>query len=231
MKKVLIIEDEQCIAELERDYLEVAGFETDIETDGRIGLQRALQGNYNIIILDLMLPEIDGFEVCRTIRKNIDIPIIIVSAKNEDIDKIRGLGLGADDYMTKPFSPAELVARIKSHIARYNRLVNQRTIAPNEEIKIKNMLINKKSRRVFLNGKEVQLTTKEFDLLLFLVENPERVFSKEQIFEKIWGMENLGDLTTVAVHIRKIREKIEEDTNKPEYIETVWGAGYRLSIS
>lgn len=229
MKKVLIIEDEQCIAELERDYLEIDGFKTDIEMDGRVGLQRALQGNYAVIILDLMLPEIDGFEICRILRKKIDVPIIIVSAKKEDIDKIRGLGLGADDYMTKPFSPAELVARIKSHIARYNRLVDQKIVDIDEEIKIKGLVINKRSRRVFLNGKEVQLTTKEFELLIFLAENPERVFSKEQLFEKIWGMEKLGEITTVAVHIRKIREKIEEDTTNPEYIETVWGAGYRLS--
>jgi DNA-binding response OmpR family regulator len=232
MKKVLIIEDDQCIAELERDYLEIDGFETDIELNGRTGLQRALQGNYAIIILDVMLPEIDGFEICRTIRNRSNIPIIIVSAKKEDIDKIRGLGLGADDYMTKPFSPAELVARIKSHLARYNRLVDQKIVnhLP-EEIKIKGLVINKSSRRVYLNGQEIQFTTKEFDLLVFLAENPDRVFSKEHIFEKIWGVDNVGEIATVAVHIRRIREKIEEDTSNPDYIETIWGTGYRFNIS
>ncbi len=229
MKKVLIIEDEQCIAELERDYLEIDGFEADIELNGRAGLQRALQGNYAIIILDVMLPEIDGFEICRTIRSRSNVPIIIVSAKKEDIDKIRGLGLGADDYMTKPFSPAELVARIKSHLARYNRLFDQKVVDRNEELKIKGLVINKRSRRVHLNGREIQFTTKEFDLLVFLAENPDRVFSKVQIFEKIWGVDNLGEIATVAVHIRRIREKIESDTSNPEYIETIWGTGYRLN--
>jgi len=229
MKKVLIIEDEQCIAELERDYLEIDGFEADIEINGRAGLQRALQGNYDIIILDVMLPEIDGFEICRTIRNRSNVPIIIVSARKEDIDKIRGLGLGADDYMTKPFSPAELVARIKSHLARYNRLVDQKVVDGNEELKIKGLVINKRSRRVHLNGREIQFTTKEFDLLVFLAENPDRVFSKVQIFEKIWGVDNLGEIATVAVHIRRIREKIESDTSNPEYIETIWGTGYRLN--
>ncbi|TEB05469.1 Transcriptional regulatory protein SrrA [Pelotomaculum schinkii] len=231
MKKVLIIEDDQCIAELERDYLEIDGFETDIELNGRTGLQRALQGNYAIIILDVMLPEIDGFEICRTIRNRSNVPIIIVSAKKEDIDKIRGLGLGADDYMTKPFSPAELVARIKSHLARYNRLVDQKVVNRPEEIKIKGLVINKSSRRVHLNGQEIPFTAKEFDLLVFLAENPDRVFSKEHIFEKIWGVDNVGEIATVAVHIRRIREKIEEDTSNPDYIETIWGTGYRFNIS
>ncbi|NLI11650.1 response regulator transcription factor [Pelotomaculum propionicicum] len=229
MKKVLIIEDEQSIAELERDYLEIDGFETDIELNGRTGLQRALQGDYAIIILDVMLPEIDGFEICRTIRGRSNVPIIFVSAKKEDIDKIRGLGLGADDYMTKPFSPAELVARIKSHLARYNRLVDHKTFDHNEELKIKGLVINKRSRRVYLNGREIQFTAKEFDLLVFLAENPDRVFSKEQIFERIWGVDTLGEIATVSVHIRRIREKIESDTSNPEYIETIWGRGYRFN--
>ncbi|OPY58728.1 MAG: Transcriptional regulatory protein WalR [Pelotomaculum sp. PtaU1.Bin065] len=178
-----------------------------------------------------MLPEVDGFEICRTIRDRINIPIIIVSAKKEDIDKIRGLGLGADDYMTKPFSPAELVARVKSHLARYNRLVNQTVADRPEELKIKGLAINKSSRRVYLDGLEIQFTTKEFDLLVFLAENPDRVLSKEQIFEKIWGFDNLGEIATVAVHIRRVREKIEKDPSNPEYIETIWGTGYRFNIS
>lgn len=229
MKKVLIIEDELSIAELERDYLEIEGFEVGIELNGQTGLQRALQGNYAVIILDVMLPDADGFEICKTIRNKSNALIIFVSAKKEDIDKIRGLGLGADDYMTKPFNPAELVARIKSHQARYNRLVGQKT-SHYEELKIKGLVINKSSRRVYLNGQEIILTNKEFDLLVFLAENPERVLSKDHIFEKIWGMDNVGEISTVAVHIRRLREKIEQDTSNPEYIETVWGVGYRLKI-
>jgi len=231
MKKILIIEDELSIAELERDYLEIEGFEVDIELNGRTGLQRALQGNYAVIILDIMLPEADGFEICRTIRNKNNVLIIFVSARKEDIDKIRGLGLGADDYMTKPFNPSELVARIKSHLARYNRLVTRKTSEHYEELKIKGLVINKSSRRVYLNGHEIVLTNKEFDLLVFLAGNPERVLSKEHIFEKIWGMDSLGEITTIAVHIRRLREKIEEDTSNPKYIETVWGVGYRFKNS
>jgi len=231
MKKVLIIEDELSIAELERDYLEIDGFASDIEQNGRIGLQRAIQGNYVTVILDIMLPDIDGFEICRSLRSKSNVPIIIVSAKKEDIDKIRGLGLGADDYMTKPFSPAELVARVKSLLARYNRIISQNATDNHEELKIKGLVINKRSRRVYLNGREIQFTTKEFELLSFLAENPDRVLSKETIFEKIWGIVNFGEISTVAVHIRKIRERIEEDTSNPEYIETVWGAGYRFNAN
>lgn len=227
MKRVLIIEDEKSIAELERDYLEINDFSVEIEHRGDLGLKRALEENFNLIVIDLMLPRIDGFEICREIRSRMDIPIIIVSAKKEDIDKVRGLGLGADDYITKPFSPSELVARVKAHLSRYERLVSSNGNQA-ELIKAKGLIIDKTSRRVFINDKEVVLTTKEFDLLAFLAINPDRVFSKEELFEKIWGADSFGDIATVTVHIRKIREKIESDSSNPQYIETIWGAGYRF---
>lgn len=227
MKKILIIEDDQSIAELERDYLEMNNFSVIIEQRGDMGLNLALQGDFNLIVLDLMLPRINGFEVCKEIRKVKDIPIIIVSARKEDMDKIKGLGLGADDYITKPFSPGELVARIKAHLARYDRLVAHNDYK-NEEIKIRGLSVDKASRRVFVDDREVIFTAKEFDLLTFLISNPDRVFSKDELFDRIWDMESFGDIATVTVHIRKIREKIEKDPSNPQYIETIWGAGYRF---
>ncbi len=229
MKKILIIEDESSIAELERDYLEINGFQVQMEYSGDTGLEQALHGDYDLIILDLMLPKVDGFEICRRIRTVRDIPILMVSTKKEDIDKIRGLGLGADDYIIKPFSPGELVARVKAHLSRYERLLGQRE-SKNEEIRIRGLLIDKTSRRVFVNNKEVIFTTKEFDLLTFLATNPNRVLSKEQLFENIWGMDSAGDISTVTVHIRKLREKIELDPSNPQYIDTIWGAGYRFKL-
>jgi len=229
MSKVLIIEDEASIAELERDYLEINGYSVHIEHSGDTGLREALSGDYDLIILDLMLPKVDGFEICRKIREEHNIPILMVSAKKEDIDKIRGLGLGADDYIIKPFSPGELVARVRAHLSRYERLLGQRE-PKNEEVRIRGLLIDKASRRVHVNGAEVVLTTKEFDLLAFLATNPNRVYSKEQLFEQIWGMDSMGDSATVTVHIRKIREKIELHPSKPQYIDTVWGAGYRFIL-
>ncbi|MGE5390017.1 MAG: response regulator transcription factor [Deltaproteobacteria bacterium] len=228
MKRILIVEDELSIAELERDYLQIEGFSVIIETDGNKGLQRCEADEFDLVILDLMLPGLDGFEVCRRLRKNSAVPIIMVSAKTEDMDKIRGLGLGADDYMTKPFSPLELVARVKAHIARFERLSGIRP-ENNDEIEIKGLLINRSSRRVFFNEREITLSSKEFDLLLFLASNPNRVLSKEQIYQNIWGEDALGDLSTVAVHIRKIREKIEPNPSEPQYLETVWGSGYRFT--
>lgn len=228
LKKILIIEDERSIAELERDYLEINGYEVDIECNGRTGLAKAKNNDYNLLILDLMLPDTDGFEICREVRKTQDIPIIMISAKKEDIDKIRGLGLGADDYITKPFSTAELVARVKAHLSRYERLSSKEE--KSEHIKIRGLDIDKVSRRVLINGKEVILTTKEFDLLTYLASNTNRVFTKDELFEKIWGMDSQGDLATVTVHIRKIREKIEEDPSNPQYIETIWGVGYRFEV-
>lgn len=229
MKRILIIEDEIAIAELEKDYLELSGFEVEVETAGDVGAERALNEDFNLIILDLMLPGMDGFEICRRIREEKNIPVIMVSAKKEDIDKIRGLGMGADDYITKPFSPSELVARVKAHLARYERLIGSGQKG-NEIIEIRGLKIDKTARRVFVNGEEKIFTTKEFDLLTFLAENPNHVFTKEELFRKIWDMESIGDIATVTVHIKKIREKIEYNTSKPQYIETIWGVGYRFKV-
>lgn len=229
MSKILIIEDEEAIADLEKDYLELSGFEVEIEERGDTGLTRAIKEEFNLIILDLMLPGVDGFEICKKIREEKNIPVIMVSAKKDDIDKIRGLGLGADDYMTKPFSPSELVARVKAHMARYERLVGS-GIQENEVIEIRGIKIDKTARRVWVNGEEKAFTSKEFDLLTFLAQNPNHVFTKEELFSKIWDMESIGDIATVTVHIKKIREKIEFNTAKPQYIETIWGVGYRFKV-
>lgn len=229
MSKILIIEDEDAIADLEKDYLELSGFEVEIEGDGLKGLEQSLNKDYDLIILDLMLPGMDGFEICKKIREKKNTPIIMVSAKKDDIDKIRGLGLGADDYMTKPFSPSELVARVKAHMARYERLIGS-NVQMNDIIEIRGIKIDKTARRVWVNGEETNFTTKEFDLLTFLAQNPNRVFTKEELFREIWDMESIGDIATVTVHIKKIREKIEYDTAKPQYIETIWGVGYRFKV-
>ena len=225
MSKILIIEDEEAIADLEKDYLELSGFEVEIENDGTKGLERALHEEFDLFILDLMLPGVDGFEICKKIRETKNTPILMVSAKKDDIDKIRGLGLGADDYVTKPFSPSELVARVKAHLARYERLIGS-NMPQNDIIEIRGIKIDKTARRVWVNGEEKQFTTKEFDLLTFLAENPNHVFTKEELFRKIWDMESIGDIATVTVHIKKI----EMNTNKPQYIETIWGVGYRFKL-
>ena len=229
MSKILIVEDEESIADLERDYLELSGFQVEIENTGDIGLKRAVNEDFDLVILDLMLPEVDGFEICKKIREVKNTSVIMVSAKKDDIDKIRGLGLGADDYMTKPFSPSELVARVKAHMARYNRLVGSHA-KENDVVEIRGIRIDKTARRVFLDGEEKTFTTKEFDLLTFLAENPNHVYTKEEIFREIWDMDSIGDIATVTVHIKKIREKIEADTSKPQYIETIWGVGYRFKV-
>ena len=229
MSKILIIEDDVAIAELEKDYLELSGFEVKIEESGDSGLQAALEKEVDLAVLDLMLPGIDGFEICKKIREQKNMPVIMVSAKKDDIDKIRGLGLGADDYMTKPFSPSELVARVKAHLSRYERLLGA-SQRENNVIEIRGIRIDKTDRRVFVNDEEKVFTTKEFDLLTFLAENPNRVFTKEELFQHIWDMESIGDIATVTVHIKKIREKIEANTSKPQYIETIWGVGYRFKV-
>jgi DNA-binding response OmpR family regulator len=228
-KRILIIEDEVSIAELQRDYLEISGYDVVIEKTGDKGLGRALKEDYDLIILDLMLPNIDGFEICRKVRDIKNTPILMVSARKEDIDKIRGLGLGADDYITKPFSPSELVARVAAHISRYERLVGSNE-KKSKTITVRNLVIDKDSRRVWVEGKEISFTGKEFDLLLFMAENPNRVFSRDELFDNIWRMDALGDVSTVTVHIKKIREKIELDSSKPQYIETIWGIGYRFKV-
>jgi len=229
MAKILIVEDEEAIANLEKDYLELNGFEVKMESDGTKGLKTAIEQDFDLYILDLMLPGVDGFDVCRRIREIKDTPIIMVSAKKEDIDKIRGLGLGADDYITKPFSPNELVARVKAHISRYERLTNAPQVN-NDIISIRGLRIDKTARCVWVDGEEKILTTKEFELLTFLAENPNHVFSKEELFRRIWNMDSIGDIATVTVHIKKIREKIEADKSNPQYIETIWGVGYRFKM-
>ena len=230
MSKILIVEDEIAIADLEKDYLELSGFTVDICNSGDEGLTTALSGDYDLVILDLMLPGMDGFEVCRRIREEKNIPILMVSAKKDDIDKIRGLGLGADDYMTKPFSPSELVARVKAHMARYERLVGTNLKPQNDIVEIRGIRIDKTARRVYIDGVEKNFTTKEFDLLTFLAENPNHVYTKEELFREIWDMDSIGDIATVTVHIKKIREKVETDSAKPQYIETIWGVGYRFKV-
>ena len=227
--RILIIEDETSIAELEKDYLELSGFEVELEEQGDVGLERALNEDFDLLILDLMLPGMDGFEICRRFRQSKNTPIIMISAKKDDIDKIRGLGLGADDYMTKPFSPSEMVARVKAHLARYERLIGSGS-PENEIIEIRGLKIDKTARRVWVNGEEKNFTTKEFDLLTFLAQNPNHVYTKEELFREIWDMDSIGDIATVTVHIKKIREKIEFNTAKPQYIETIWGVGYWFKV-
>ena len=229
MSRILIVEDEETIADLERDYLELSGFEVEVANDGETGLEKALTDQFDLVILDLMLPGVDGFEICREVRQKKNTPIIMVSAKKDDIDKIRGLGLGADDYMTKPFSPSELVARVKAHLARYERLIGS-NVQTNDIIEIRVLKIDTTARRVWVNGEEKAFTTKEFDLLTFLAGHPNHVYTKDELFSEIWDMESIGDIATVTVHIKKIREKIEYDTSKPQYIETIWGVGYRFKV-
>ena len=229
MSRILIIEDEEAISDLEKDYLELSDFQVHIENSGDTGLAAALAEEFDLVILDLMLPGMDGFDVCKKIREKKNIPILMVSAKKDDIDKIRGLGLGADDYMTKPFSPSELVARVKAHMARYDRLVGSAQKS-NDIVEIRGIKIDKTARRVWIDGEEKTFTTKEFDLLTFLAENPNHVYTKEELFREIWDMDSIGDIATVTVHIKKIREKIEFDTSKPQYIETIWGVGYRFKV-
>ena len=229
MSKILIVEDEVAIADLEKDYLEMSGFDVEVANDGLIGYQKAMEEDYNLVILDLMLPGMDGFEICRKLRAEKNTPIIMVSAKKDDIDKIRGLGLGADDYMTKPFSPSELVARVKAHLSRYERLIGS-AAEVNKVIEIRGLKIDTTARRVWVNGQEKAFTTKEFDLLTFLASHPNHVYTKDELFSEIWDMESIGDIATVTVHIKKIREKIEMDTSNPQYIETIWGVGYRFKM-
>jgi DNA-binding response OmpR family regulator len=226
MPNILIIEDERHIAELVRDYLEAYGMDSDIASTGEEGLQKALSNEYDLILLDLMLPGIDGFELCKRLRRDIDIPILLVTAKKEDIDKIRGFERGADDYIEKPFNPNELVARIKAHIARYQRLV--RKDGDQHTIRAGHLAIDTRARRVFVGGDERSLTAKEYELLAFLAAHPNIVFSKDHLFERLWSADAIGDSSTITVHIRKIREKIEDDPSEPRYIETVWGVGYRF---
>ena len=226
-KRILIIEDDKNIANLEKDFLESNDFEVVIESDGLRGMKTALKGDFSLIIIDIMLPTVSGFDLLMTIRDKLDIPCLMVSARTDDIDKIKGLGLGADDYITKPFNPNELVARVKSQISRYDRLLGKDK--GQEVLEVSGLRLIPESRKIFLNDKEVQLTTTEFDLLNFFMETPDIVHSKQKLFEKIWGEDEFGDINTVAVHIQKLRKKLEENPAKPKIIETVWGAGYRFN--
>lgn len=229
MSKILIIEDEESIADLEKDYLEVNGYEVAIENRGDTGLLRAVKEDFDLVILDLMLPGMDGFQVCTQIRNSRNIPILIVSAKKEDIDKIRGLGYGADDYITKPFSPSELVARVKAHLARFERLTGN-VASTNHIVEIRGLKIDKDARKVYVDGDERQLTAREFDMLMYFIEHPNKAIHKKELFSAVWGLESLGDISTVTVHINKLREKIEADNSNPQFIETVWGVGYRFRV-
>lgn len=228
--KILIIEDDLSIAELENDYLTMSGFECDIATDGNSGLEKARSGDYALIIVDIMLPGRDGFSICKEIRAESDVPIIFLSAKSDEIDKVRGLGLGADDYMTKPFSPSELMARVKSHIARYEKLTAVANKAKPDVLTIGGLKIDKNAHRVYVDDNEVAMPVKEYELLLFLAENPNIVFNKERLFDRIWGMDAMGDVSTVTVHIQRIRDKIDKNRSGNKFIETVWGAGYRFRV-
>ncbi|WP_426450936.1 response regulator transcription factor [Paenibacillus sp. S-38] len=233
MKRILIIEDESVIAEVQKDYLEVSGYAVEIAASGEIGLQKALHEPYDLILLDLMLPGVDGYEICRQVRAVKNIPILMVSARREEVDKIRGLGLGADDYIMKPFSVGELVARVKAHLARFERLTGgggSGEAKGRDSLQVGGLSIDTLARKILVNGVEVAFTSKEYDLLLFLVQHPNRVFGKEQLFERIWGLDAMGDNATVTVHISKLREKIETDPSKPQYIETIWGVGYRFNV-
>ena len=228
--KILIREDDLSIAELENDYLTMSGFECDIATDGNSGLEKARNGDYALIIVDIMLPGRDGFSICKEIRAESDVPIIFLSAKSDEIDKVRGLGLGADDYMTQPFSPSELVARVKSHIARYEKLTAAANKAKPDVLTIGGLKIDKNAHRVYVDDNEVAMPVKEYELLLFLAENPNIVFNKERLFDRIWGMDAMGDVSTVTVHIQRIRDKIDKNRSGNKFIETVWGAGYRFRV-
>lgn len=230
MKKILIIEDDISIAEIERDFLEIEGFEVEIVNDGSMGCRMAVSNNYDLILLDLMLPGMNGLDICRSIRNEVDIPILMVTARIEDTDKIRGLGLGADDYISKPFYPPELVARVKSNLAQYERMKSKPATSSETQnvLEIGSIRINRLTHRVYVDDMEVELKNKEYELLLFMMENNDIVFSKERLYERIWGMDAYGDLKTVAVHINRLREKLEKNPQEPIYIQTVWGAGYRF---
>ncbi|TCM97755.1 DNA-binding response OmpR family regulator [Paenibacillus sp. BK033] len=230
MSKILIIEDDPDIAMLEKDYLEINGFETEIIADGKEAVTAILAHPYDLILLDLMLPGRNGYDICREVRDKTDVPILMVTARTESMDKIRGLGLGADDYIAKPFDPAELVARVRSHLSRYERLIgSSRNADPDGDITVADLVIKRGSWKVYKAGREIRFPNREFELLLFLAEHPNKVFSKDVLFDKIWGYDYSGDSATVTVHINRIREKIEDDPSKPAIIETVWGAGYRLN--
>lgn len=231
MKKILIIEDDLNIQTLEKDYLEANNFEVKTANDGKTGLEMALSEKFDLILLDIMLPGLDGMEICRRLREVMDIPILLVTARKDDPDKIKGLGFGADDYIVKPFSPSELVARVIAHISRYMRLTSkeQAKTADAESIEIEHLKLDGNSRRAFVNQTEIVLTNKEFDLLYFLAKKPDTVYSKEELFSEIWQYDSIGETSTVTVHVNRIRDKIKEADSSLDCIHTVWGKGYRFN--
>ena len=228
-KRILVIEDDKSIAELEKDYLEVSDYAVDLAYDGPEGMEMERKNNYDLIILDVMLPGMDGFELLKVFRSRSNIPILMVTARKDDIDKILGLGLGADDYITKPFSPSELVARVKAHLNRFERLMNAAN-PKSDIVEIRGLKIEKDARRVYLNDEEKILTAKEYDLLLFLAEHPNKVFTKDDLFREVWQQESMGETASVTVYIKKLREKIEANPARPQYIDTIWGVGYRFKM-
>ena len=227
-KRILIVEDDESILQLEKDYLEASGFSVDWALNGKSGLELALTNKYDLLLLDVMLPKVNGLEICKRVREVSNIPIIFVSAKRDDIDKIKGLGLGADDYIVKPFSPSELAARVIAHIKRYDRLVGSQAPA-SSIIEIGSLKIDKSARRVFVNSVEVTLTNKEFDLLACLADEPDKIFSKEELFEKIWQYDSMGETSTVTVHVNRVRDKLFAADKNFEGVNTVWGRGYRFN--
>ena len=227
MSKILIIEDDLDIAEVEKDYLELSGYNVDIVHNGIDGINAVKGADYSLILLDLMLPGLDGFSVCKKLRGITDVPVLMVTARKEDVDKIRGLGLGADDYIEKPFSPSVLVARVKANLAQYDRLKKSGT-EKQVVLTIGDFTVNTSTRRVYVRNEEKPLKNMEYELLLFLMTNADMVFDRETLYERSWGLDSMGDNATVAVHINRLREKLEKDPANPEYIETVWGAGYRF---
>ncbi|HEL9629153.1 TPA: response regulator transcription factor [Streptococcus suis] len=221
MTRILVAEDDVEIAYLERDYLEMQGYQVDLVHDGGLVEDQLKKEDYALLMLDVMLPNKTGYDLCRDLRDKVDFPILMVTSKQETMDVVRGLGLGADDYISKPFDPMELVARVKAHLARYQRLTKDDS---SNELTVGNVTIFLDNWKVTLDGQEIKLPNREFELLVYLAKHPNRVFSKDNLFETIWGYDYVGDSATVAVHINRLRDKLGADL-----IETVWGAGYRLN--
>jgi DNA-binding response OmpR family regulator len=224
MAAILIVEDDADIAFLEKEYLALSGFTVEIEGDGKKGLEKILKNKYDLVLLDVMLPSMNGFEICRRIRNVVDIPVLMVTARVTDLDKIQGLSFGADDYIEKPFSPSVLVAKVKARLSQYKRL--KKDGEEEEEVVLGDIRINSRTHTVYKGSEEVSLKNKEFELLVFLARHTPNVYSKEDLYEKIWGMEALGDSATVTVHINRLREKLEDDPSNPRHILTLWGTGY-----
>lgn len=225
-KRILIVEDDDDIASIEKDYLEVSGYQVTVEENGTAGLTEALTGDYDLILLDVMLPGMDGFQIVRKLRDKVDIPIMMVTAKRTDIDKIRGLGFGADDYIEKPFSPGVLVAKVKSQLAQYERLKGKPE--DRKRITISGITLESDTHRIWVRGEEKVLPNKEFQLLEFLMVHADVVYSRETLYTRIWGMDSLGNTATVPVHINRLREAVEEDPANSRHILTIWGVGYKF---